>query len=143
MAPQQKINSGSGKKLANPKITKETATKVIRKPVSKKDFEIGSTVTEKNDAYRLSDVLAAIRRELEAVALIAESEEQDVPRFHISKTELDFSYSIVSLSDEEGLRVGFTKSELQDIPIEKLHRLKVTLIDADVIALEAESGSNK
>lgn len=137
---QKKAVKKTPKKKSKKKITSKILTRNIRTPIRRNDFKLTSETNDsESESFRLADVLAGIRRELEAVALIAESEEHDVPRFHISKTEVDFCYSVASLSDKDGLRVAISKTELENIPQEKLHRLKVSLIDADVLSLEATS----
>ena len=127
----------------------------IQKSVSRVDFQAPNTNTNgssnggkdngtgdngtSNQDYRLAEVLAAVRRELEAVALIAEVSERDVPKFHLSSAEIDFTYGINSLTDEGGLRVAFTQDELQKVPSEQLHHLKVTLLDVDVLSAESDA----
>lgn len=123
----------------------------IQRPISRADFQApdknGSDIPgpisddshTDDKCYRLAEVLAAVRRELEAVALIAEVGERDVPKFHLSSAEIDFAYGVDSLSDSGGLCVAFTQSELQNTPSEKLHHLKVTFSDIDVLSAESDT----
>lgn len=83
---------------------------------------------------RLAEVVAALRREMEAVALIAASEDREVPRFHLSEVEMDLSYAVTALEDE-GVRVMIDHKGLADLPAQQVHRLKLKIVDADVLQL--------
>jgi hypothetical protein len=83
---------------------------------------------------RLAEVVAALRREMEAVALIASSEDREVPRFHLSEVEMDFSYAVTAVEDE-GVRVMIDQKGLADLPSQQVHRLKMKIVDADVLQL--------
>lgn len=83
---------------------------------------------------RLAEVVAALRREMEAVALIAASDDREVPRFHLSEVEMDFSYAVAEL-DDEGVRVVIDQKRLGEAAPAQVNRLKLKIVDADVMQL--------
>ena len=86
---------------------------------------------------RLSEVVAALRREMEAVALIAAAEDRDVPQFHLAEVEMDFSYAVTKLEDE-GVRVTIDQKSLGELPAQQVHRMKLKILDADVMRLASQ-----
>ncbi len=85
---------------------------------------------------RLAEVVAALRREMEAVALIAASDEREVPRFHLAEVEMDFSYAVTALEDD-GVRVVIDRATLADVPDKQVHRVRLKIVDADVMQFTA------
>ena len=83
---------------------------------------------------RLAEVVAALRREMEAVALIAASDDREVPRFHLSEVEMDFSYAVADI-DDEGVRVVIDQKRLGEAAPAQVNRLKLKIVDADVLQL--------
>jgi len=83
---------------------------------------------------RLSEVVAALRREMEAVALIAASDDREVPRFHLSEVEMDFSYAVTEV-DDQGVRVMIDQKRLAEAAPAQVHRLTMKIVDADVLQL--------
>lgn len=92
------------------------------------------TGTTKAPDPRLAEVVAALRRELEAVALIAASDDREVPRFHLAEAEMDFSFAVTDLEDD-GVRVAIDRERLAEVPDNQVHRMKLKVVDADVQAL--------
>jgi len=83
---------------------------------------------------RLAEVVAALRREMEAVALIAASEDREVPRFHLAEVELDVSYAVDDI-DDDGVRVVIDQKRLADAGPSQINRMKLKIVDADVLQL--------
>ena len=111
---------------------------IVATPIRRDQFSnvepVKPTPNGKAPDPRLAEVVAALRREMEAVALIAASDERDVPRFHLSEVEMDFAYAVSAVEDE-GVRVVLDRDKLTDVPDNKLHRLRLKIVDADVQAL--------
>lgn len=120
---------------------KKTVRLTIATPIRPdlfKDVEVVKrTGDEKAPDPRLAEVVAALRREMEAVALIAAPEDREVPRFQVSEVELDFSYAVTALEDD-GVRVVIDREKLTDIPDARVQRMKLRLVDPDVQALMAQ-----
>jgi len=87
---------------------------------------------------RLAEVVAALRREMEAVALIAASDDREVPRFHVSEVEMDFSYSVEEI-DDDGVRVVIDQKRLGEAAPAQINRMKLKIVDADVLRLTQAS----
>ena len=118
----------------------------ITTPITKEAFK-GAVVVKPTPSGaapdpRLSEVVAALRREMEAVALIAAAEDREVPQFHLAEVEMDFSYAVTALEDE-GVRVRIDQKSLGDLPPQQVHRLKLKILDADVMRLAATQGGKK
>ena len=110
---------------------------IVATPIRRDQFKNVEPVKPSNGKLpdpRLAEVVAALRREMEAVALIAATDEADVPRFHLSEVEMDFAYAVSAVEDE-GVRVVLERERLNEVPDSKMHRLKLKLVDADVQAL--------
>lgn len=122
---------------------------MAREPIKKKKLIIATPITKetfkKVDVFKpttggkapdptLSEVVAALRREMEAVALIAASEDAEVPRFHLSEVEMDFSYAVTKLEDD-GVRVMIDQKRLGEAAPAQVHRMKLKIVDADVMQL--------
>lgn len=121
--------------IKKPKLTINTP---IRKDLFK-DVEIAKpSAGSKAGDPRLAEVVAALRREMEAVALIAAAEDREVPQFHLSEVELDFSYAVTKLEDD-GVRVMIDQDSLSKLPVQQVHRLKLKIVDADVQALVGQT----
>lgn len=118
----------------------------ITTPITRETFK-GATVVKPNGNSkgpdpRLSEVVAALRREMEAVALIAASEDREVPQFHLAEVEMDFSYTVTALEDE-GVRVRIDQKTLGELPAQQVHRMKLKILDADVMRLAAQQIATK
>ena len=117
--------------IKKPKLTIATP---IRADIFKNVVPVKPTGNAKKPDPRLAEVVAALRREMEAVALIAASDDREVPQFHLSEVEMDFSYAVTALEDE-GVRVMIDQKGLADLPAQQVHRLKLKIVDADVLQL--------
>lgn len=118
----------------------------ITTPITRETFKnvtvVKPTGNAKRPDPRLSEVVAALRREMEAVALIAASEDREVPQFHLAEVEMDFSYAVTALEDE-GVRVRIDQKSLGELPAQQVHRMKLKILDADVMRLAAQQGAVK
>lgn len=81
----------------------------------------------------LSDFVAAIRRELEAVALIAASDDKEVPQLHLSEVNLDFSYAVSSVTSD-GVLIKVKPEQLADASAKGVQRIGLKLTDIDVVS---------
>ena len=117
--------------VKTPKLTIATP---IRPDLFKNVEVVKPKPNEKMPDPRLAEVVAALRREMEAVALIAASEDREVPRFHLAEVELDMPYAVTAVEDE-GVRVMIDRGGLSDVPDNQVHRLKLRIVDADVLQI--------
>jgi hypothetical protein len=79
-----------------------------------------------------------VRREVEAVALIAAPKDREVPHFHVSEVELELVCAVSEVSDE-GLRVTVDQAKLADTPEAMLQKVKLKLSDPAVVQLQART----
>lgn len=129
-------------------MVKKTVARATVKPVLKKRIELTPlkkehfkpkpntqkpSVNTQVDEIFLSDFVAAIRRELEAVALIAASEESEIPQLSLSEVNLDFSY-VVSSVTSEGVLIKIRPDQLADGSANGVQRIGLKLTDIDVVS---------
>lgn len=124
--------------------------------ITSKDFVIGSAIdperykdfkpTEDSmkpaEDLRLSEYVAAVRREIEAVALIAAPQDKTVPNFHVSEVELELVCAVSEVSDD-GLRVTVDQDKLKETPDAMLQRVKLKLTDPVVLQVQAAAARDK
>ena len=104
-------------------------------PEKFKDFKPQGEDAAPAEDLRLSEYVAAVRREIEAVAFIAASTDPLVPRFMVSEVELDLVCAVSEVSDD-GLRVTVDQAKLAKTPEAILQRVKLRLTDPDVLQLQ-------
>lgn len=130
--------------MARKPVTKSTTKPVLSKrieltPLDKENFKPKlnspkpSEETQVDELF-LSDFIAAIRRELEAVALIATPEDSEIPILHLSEVNLDFSYIVTSVTSE-GVRVKIRADQLLDNSGNGLQHIGLKLTDIDVTSV--------
>lgn len=130
--------------MARKPVTKSTTKPVLSKrieltPLDKENFKPKlnspkpSEETQVDELF-LSDFIAAIRRELEAVALIATPEDSEIPTLHLSEVNLDFSYIVTSVTSE-GVRVKIRADQLLDNSGNGLQHIGLKLTDIDVTSV--------
>jgi hypothetical protein len=124
----------------------------ISSPIKAKDFRgnrgpIGRPIKPKKpteeDPLRLMEYVAAIRREFEAVALIAAPEEREVPQFQLAEVEVDMSY-LVTKVDDDGVFIEIDNAKLSGSANNLVHRARLKFLDLEVgdQAREDESKSD-
>jgi hypothetical protein len=85
--------------------------------------------------------LAAVRRELESVALIAASDDPAVPQLQLADVEIDMAYGVEEVTDA-GVRVVIAQGKLAEMPDALVHRIKIKLVDLAVRSMPvAEKGN--
>ncbi|MDQ7049721.1 MAG: hypothetical protein Q9M92_09330 [Enterobacterales bacterium] len=104
--------------------------------LKKSDFNVKgksktSSVEGVDDAILLSDFIAAMRREFESVALIANSKDSDIPQFSISEVKSNFSYKVTSVSSD-GVKIKVLYNQLKDNPENNTQHLEINFSDIDV-----------
>ncbi len=118
-----------------PTISREFLIGTPVNPKIFKDFKASEESKKPAQDLRLSEYIAAVRREIEAVALIAAPQDREVPNFHVADVELELVCAVSEVSDE-GLRVTVNKESLADTPESLLQKVKIRLTDPDIIQLE-------
>ena len=89
----------------------------------------------------LGEYLAAVRRELESVALIAASDDPAVPQLQLADVEIDMAYGVEEVTDA-GVRVVIAQGKLAEMPDALVHRIKIKLVDLAVRSMPvAEKGN--
>lgn len=106
-------------------------------PERYKTFKPTEASMKPAEDLRLSEYVAAVRREIEAVALIAAPEDKSVPNFHVSEVELELVCAVSEVSDD-GLRVTVDQTKLKNTPEGMLQRIKLKLSDPVVMQLQAD-----
>jgi|GEM_PF-3588191 len=127
----------SSKKPAS-KASKPQARLRIGTPLRAADFR-GPLLSDAKapESLRLAEYVAAIRRELEAVALIAAPEDRDVPSFQIAQADIEFAYGIREISDE-GVHIELKPDVLREMPEHMLHRIRLRVIDPESCSEETD-----
>ncbi len=134
----------------SPTTARRMPTKVERKihigspvnPQRYKDFKPSDSSKQPAEELRLSEYIAAVRREVEAVALIAAPQDNEVPNFHVTEVELELVCAVSEVSDD-GVLVTVTKDKLADLPEFMLQKIKVRMSDPAVIQLQNSVGPKK
>ena len=103
-------------------------TPIDKAEFSKDKFEKPDADAPPPETLRLAEYLAAVRREMEAVAMIAASDDPEIPRFHLSEVEVDLVCAISEVTDE-GLRVVVSQKALAETPDGLLQRVKLKMSD--------------
>ncbi len=107
-------------------------------PENYKNFEPSEDKMKPASELLLSEYIAAVRREIEAVALIAAPQDKSVPNFHVSEVELELVCAVSEVSDA-GLRVTVDQAKLKEIPDGLLQRVKLKMTDPVVVQIQNES----
>lgn len=136
-----KVTSGDEGEKARIKLDEKFAPLVIRTPVDPelfKKFEPSEEHTGPAEDLLLSEYIAAVRREIEAVSFIAAPQDKAVPNFHVSEVELELVCAVSEVSDG-GLRVTVDSNKLKDTPENMLQKVKLKLTDPVVMQLQQGS----
>lgn len=119
--------------------TRKTRIRVIGTPIDKDKFTTfeprPSAEPVKN--MRLSEYVAAIRREFEAVALIAAPKDRAVPNFHVADASFEMAVAVREVSDD-GVIVISDLDELKDFPQHLVQKMKIRIIDPEVEGAKAD-----
>ncbi len=100
-----------------------------------KEFKPQDGPAKPAEDLRLSEYIAAVRREVESVNFIAASSDPNVPKFMVSDVELELVCAISEISDD-GLRVTVDAAKLAATPEAMLQKVKLRLTDPDVLNLQ-------
>ena len=98
----------------------------------------GGPTSDKDEGLRLMEVTAALRREFEAVALIAAPEDREVPQFQLCEVELNMNYIVTGI-DDDGVRVEIDRDEIAKAPQNTVHNARLKFVDLDVSDLAQKS----
>lgn len=146
IAKSASLNKASSTKAAKkPTSTGASSKKLkITTPIRTDDFKTkgdtgGKPPTKpgtpgtptREDPLRLMEYIAAIRREFEAVALIAAPEEREVPQFQLAQVDLDIGYSVTKV-DDDGVYIEIDQSRLSQTSGNLIHRAKLKFVDLEV-----------